>query len=195
MEEVWRDIEGYEGKYAVSNLGRVKSLERIDSLGRLVKEKILSPGNNGHGYLFVNLCRNGERKRYKVHRLVLSTFNPIENMENLDCNHLDENKENNNLNNLEWVTHKENINHGTRNDRVGEKLRGKFNTKKSLPIAQLTLEGKLVKAYKSSYDAQRIGGFDPGNINKCCKGKLKTYKGYRFMYLSEFLDKHNGIID
>ena len=122
MEEVWRTIVGYEGLYVVSNMGRVRSLERIDSLGRVVKEKILSPSKNGNeGYLFVYLYKNGKSKNHYIHRLVLSAFAPCENMENLEVNHLDENKENNNLNNLEWITHKDNQNYGTRNKRISEK--------------------------------------------------------------------------
>ena len=187
MEEIWRDIKNYEGKYAVSNLGRVKSLERTDSIGRRVNERILSPGKHGNGYLFVYLCEGGERKMYDVHRLVLMTFSPVENMENLDCNHLDENKENNHLSNLEWVTHKENCNHGTRNDRIAEKM---TNGKLSIPIAQLTQEGKFVKAWESSMDAER-GGFTQQNIIKCCKGRRKTHGGYRFMYLKDWLKEHN----
>ena len=184
-KEIWKDIVGYEGKYAVSNWGRVKSL--YNGRHKKFREKILSPGKHGNGYLFVNLYRNGEQKKYWVHRLILMTFNPVENMENLDCNHLDENKLNNRLENLEWCTHEENCNHGTRNKRAAEK--------KSIPIAQLALDGKLVNVYKSSMAAEREGGFTQQNINACCKGKLKTHGGYRFMYLSEYMDKYCGIIE
>ena len=189
--EIWRDIEGFEGRYQVSNMGRIKSLERVDSLGRRVNERILSPGKDGKGYLFVILCKGGERKRYFIHRLCLMTFNPHPDMENLQVNHIDENKTNNHLSNLEWTTCKENINHGTRNDRVAEM---NTNGKKSIPIVQLTIEGKFIKAWKSSRDAER-GGFTNSSIIACCKGKLKTHKGFRWMYLSEFLDKNCGIID
>ena len=182
IEEEWRTIKGYEGLYAVSSLGRVKSLGNDKSR----KEKILRPGKAEKGYLFVGLCRNGKPKWYKVHRLVLSTFNPIENMENLEVNHLDENKLNNNLSNLEWTTHENNINHGTRTLRAAEK--------NSIPIAQLTLDGKLVKAWKSSMDAEREGGFYTSGINACCKNKYSRegnniYKGYKWQYLSEYI--HN----
>ena len=181
MDEIWKDIEGYEGKYAVSNKGRVKSLERVDSLGRRVNEKILRPCKSGNGYLLIWLCKGGSRKLHYIHRLVLSTFNPCENSHELQVNHIDENTENNNLTNLEWVTCKENINHGTHNDRVAEK--------KSIPIAQLALDGKYIKSWKSSMDAQREGGFNRGHIIQCCKGRLKTHGGYKWQYLHDYISQ------
>ena len=181
--EIWCDVKGYEGKYQVSNMGRVKSLN-YRCTG---KERILKPLKRGNGYLFVLLYQGGKYKECFVHRLVLMTFNPCTDMENLDCNHLDEDKENNNLSNLQWTSHKENINYGTHNARVTEK--------NSIPIVQLSLEGKYIRSWKSSMDAERIGGFTNQNITECCKGKRKTHGGYKWMYLSEFMDKHNGIID
>lgn len=189
IEEIWKDIEGYNGKYQISNMGRVKSL--VDNHGKF-REKILRPSNDGWGYLFVYLYKGGEHKMHKVHRLVLMAFNPVADMDNLQINHIDENKTNNNLSNLEWCTCKENCNHGTRNDRVSEK---NTNGKNSIPIVQLSLNGHYIRSYKSSRDAQRIEGFNHSHIIKCCKGKYKTHKGYRFMYLSEYMDKNNGIID
>ena len=181
-KEIWKDVVDYEGRYQVSNMGRVKSL--VDSHGKF-REKILSLSKHGNGYLVVVLCKCGRHKVYCVHRLVLSTFNPMDNMENLECNHRDENKENNNLSNLEWTTHKENCNHGTRIARMAEK--------KSILIVQLTLDGKLVNVYKSSKEAER-GGFNQGNIIQCCKNKFNRednniYKGYKWQYLSEYI--HN----
>ena len=181
-KEIWCDVKGYEGLYQVSNWGNVKSL----NYKRTGKEKILRPCKDGNGYLYVVLFENGKYKLYKVHRLVLSTFSPIENSHELQVNHINECKTDNRLENLEWVTCKENCNHGTRNKRSGEK--------KSIPIVQLSLEGKYIRSWKSSHDAER-NGFDPSHIIKCCKGKYKTHKGYRFMYLSEYMDKYNGIID
>ena len=189
MNEIWKDIVNYEGLYQVSNWGRVKSLERVNSLGRRVNERILSPGKNGRGYLQVNLWKEGMFKIYTVHRLVLSTFSPIENMGNLDINHIDECKTNNHLSNLEWVTHKENINHGTRNKRIAEK---NTNGKKSIPIVQIDPStDKVVNVWESSMAAKRECGFNNSNIIKCCKGKLKTHKGYRFMHLKDWLKEHN----
>ena len=190
-EEIWRAIKGFEGLYEVSNLGRVKSLERVSSLGRRVNEKILSPGKDKDGYLFVILYRDGKHITYKSHRLVLSTFNPVENMENLEVNHMDEDKENNNLTNLEWCTRKENCNHGTRNARVSEKL---TNGKLSIPISQLSLDGKYIRSWKSASDAEREEGFNHGNIIQCCKNKFhregnNIYKGYKWQYLHVYM--HN----
>ena len=110
--EIWRDIQGYEGIYKISNLGRVKSLNRIDSLGRNVPEKIKAIVDNGNGYKVVNLKRNGKQKLFTIHRLVAKAFIP--NPDNLPCvNHKDENKANNYANNLEWCTHEYNNNYGT----------------------------------------------------------------------------------
>ena len=174
-EEIWCDVKGYEGLYQVSNKGKVKSL--YDGRHKIFREKILKPQKNGWGYLFVRLSKEGSNKMYTVHRLVLMTFDPNPDMENLQVNHIDEDKTNNRLENLEWVTCKENCNYGTHNDRVAEKL--------SLPIVQLTLDGKYIRSYKSSHEAEREGGFHPGNIIQCCKGKRKTHKGYKWQYLHE----------
>ena len=96
MEEIWRPIVGYEGKYEVSNLGNVKNVKT----GRILK-----PSSDYDGYLLVNLYDNG-RKMFKVHRLVLQTFLPIE--ENKEVNHKNHIKNDNRLENLEWCSHSEN---------------------------------------------------------------------------------------
>ena len=176
-EEVWKDIKGFEGRYAISNMGRVKSLN-YRCTG---KEGILKPGKTKRGYLYVTLAKEEKYTKHYIHRLVLQNFSPVENMSELQVNHKDENKTNNRLENLEWVTCKENCNHGTRNARAAEK--------KAIPIVQLTLDGKFVKDWKSIHAAEREGGFDQGNINNCLKGKLKTHKGYRWCYLHEYI--HN----
>ena len=182
-KEIWKDIVGYEGLYAVSNKGRVKSLGNDKSR----REKILILHKDKTGYLQVHLCRNGKPKWYTVHRLVLMTFAPCDNMKSLQVNHIDEDKTNNHLSNLEWCTCEENINHGTRTLRAAEKM---TNGKTSIAIAQLTKEGKFVKAWKSSHDAERECGFNPGAIIQCCKNKFhregnNIYKGYKWQYLHE----------
>lgn len=128
MEEQWKDIFYYDytkgewidyrGLYAVSSEGNVKSF-------KFGKEKILSPQKT-RDYLFVKLCKNGKKKQFKVHRLVAFLF--IENddqINKIEVNHIDENKINNSVSNLEWVTSKANCNHGTRNKRVSESNKGK----------------------------------------------------------------------
>ena len=175
MEE-WRAINGYEGLYEVSNMGRVKSL----NYRHTGKKHILKPGKDGWGYLFIYLCKEGSRKKYTIHRLVLTTYNPVENMDKLQVNHINEKKADNRLDNLEWMTCKENCNHGTRNARVAEK--------NSIPIVQLSLDGKYIRSWKSSHEAER-DGFNRGNINSCCKGRLKTHGGFRWCYLYSYISK------
>lgn len=105
--EIWKDIKGYEGIYQVSNLGNIKSLPRKYKNGRTEKEIIKKPSKLPKGYLRIPLCKNGKTKYYYVHRLVAETFIP--NLEKLPCiNHKDCKTANNNVDNLEWVSYKEN---------------------------------------------------------------------------------------
>lgn len=112
MQEVWKDIKGYEGLYQVSNLGRVKSLPKYYKNNYLSQEKILKPHKRKDGYLIVDLYKNRIRKPFRVHKLVMINF--IGESEKLDINHIDGNKENNNINNLEYCTRKENMIHAVK---------------------------------------------------------------------------------
>lgn len=111
-QEIWKDIAGFEGMYQVSNLGRVKSCERtVKSKGNGVKiqpERILKPAKNNCGYLFVVLCDNGVRKHYTVHRLVATAFIPNNDLFADTINHKDEDKTNNAVSNLEWLSNGDN---------------------------------------------------------------------------------------
>lgn len=186
--EVWRDIEGYEGLYQVSNWGRVRSMNYHHS----GKVTVLKQAKDIHGYLLVKLCKNGKQKTRTVHRLVAIAFIP--NPLNLpEVNHKDENKENNFVwvnddgtidlekSNLEWVTAKQNSNHGSRNQRVAESLTN--HPDKSKRVAQYTLDGTLVAVYPSTHEAARQTGFKQSSISACCRGKLKKHKGYIWKYI------------
>lgn len=174
--EVFRDIEGYEGLYQVSNLGNVKSL----NYGRTGEECILKPANDGKGYLFVNLCKNGKPKKYYVHRLVALAF--LLNPDNLkEINHKNEDKKDNCINNLEWCTHKYNSNYKTRNQRMIE-TKNKNGSLGEKPIIQYTKKGVEVGRYSGINEASRQTGIPFSNICKCCKGKLKSCGGFVWKY-------------
>ena len=109
-KEIWKDIEGYEGLYQVSNLGRVKSLDRIDCRGQHLKGKLIKPLPTKQEYVRVGLCKNGIRKHFMIHRLVAQAFIP----QHITVNHKDGNKSNNTVDNLEWLSQKENNIHAYR---------------------------------------------------------------------------------
>ena len=115
--EIWKDVVGYEGLYKVSNSGNVKNLERKIPYRyglRTIPERILKGNENERGYLYVVLYKNTKPQKHKIHRLVAQAF--IENPENKKCiNHIDGNKQNNSVDNLEWVTHSENMKHAADN--------------------------------------------------------------------------------
>ena len=167
--EIWKDIKGFEGVYQASNLGRIKSLERINVLGRRVKEKILKPLITRKGYYLIGLYKNSIQKFYYVHRLVWIAFNG-QIPEGYEINHLNEVKSNNRLENLNLVTHKENINFGTRTEKC------------SKSVLQFTLEDILIKEYPSINQVARETGFNQGNICGCCNGKRKTAHGFKWKY-------------
>lgn len=188
MEEVWKDIVGYEDKYQISNLGRIKSLK--DTHGNY-KERMLNPTPNLKGYLGQCISKNGIRKRVTIHRLVAETFIP--NPLNLpEVNHKDEDKSNNSVSNLEWCTKKYNINYGTGIKRRSNKIKGIKPSKNTIQavkeslskkVYQYTKEGKFIKRWDSTMEAERSGkGYNNTGISKCCIGKLKTYKGFRWSY-------------
>ena len=176
-EEIWKDIKGFEGIYQVSNLGRVKSLERFrkgkNGCLASVKEKILKPELTHNGYCLIGLCKNSKIKMYTVHRLVWIAFNG-QIPENMQVNHINEIKTDNRLENLNLMTCKENINYGT-----GIERRGK---KRSKSVLQFDLNDNLVMEYPSAMQVERELGFAQGYICNCCNGKYKTAYGYIWRY-------------
>lgn len=180
-KEIWKDVEGYEGLYQVSNLGRVKSLERIiehkGCYGGFyhVKGKILKPRTEKDGYFRIGLKKDRTQKFYRINRLVAKTFIP--NPNNLPVvNHKDENKENNVWTNLEWCTQLYNVNYG---DGINKR-----KLKRSIKIKQYDLNGNYIKTWDSINDAIRCYN---GNtqICQCCKGKRKQANGYKWKYADE----------
>ena len=166
MTEIWRDIDGYKGLYQVSNKGRVKSL-------KWGKERILRPGTNRLGYMFVCLYHDNMKKTVKLHRLVAQAFIP--NPDNLpEINHRDENKKNNCVENLEWCDRIYNLNYGTRNERI--------TGRPSIPIIQYSKDGVFIKEWPSSREVERVLGINNSHINACCRGKQKSAYDFIWRY-------------
>lgn len=172
MEE-WKDIEGYEGLYQISNYGRVKSL-------KYGKEKILKGGKVSSGYLQVGLCKDGKLVRKYIHRLVAEAFIP--NPNNYEqVNHKDEDKSSNIVLNLEWCDSKYNNNYGTRNQRSAEKQIN--DPKRSKKVDQIDkVSGEVIRKWESTMECDR-NGFNQGAVAACCNGLRKTHKGYIWRYI------------
>lgn len=177
--EEWKPIEGYEDRYEISNFGRVKSLERKDLNNHLLKERILKPKINRDGYSYLQLCYDGNKKGFFVHRLVAAAF--IDNPNGYPVvNHKDENKQNNYVSNLEWCTVLYNNRYGTKAIRTGEHY--------AKAVVQLTMEGDYIRTFKSLHDVYRKFGYAPINISRCCNHvpkKLSAY-GYKWLFESEY---------
>ena len=176
MKEIWKDIKGYEGLYQVSSFGRVKSFDSIDKLGRIRKGRILKGGKITHGYLKVKLYKNGIASHHRIHRLVAQAFIP--NPENKsEVNHIDEDKTNNMLSNLEWVTRNENNNHGTRNERASKTM--------SIPIIATNIKtGESTEFYGTNECARQLE-LHVSSITKVLKGRRRQTGGYTFKYKGE----------
>lgn len=181
MKEIWKDIKGYKGLYQISNLGNVKSLKRNIKLSnqygakfkKRVDEKILKQSINKYGYCSVILSKNNKNKWFSIHRLVALNFIP--NPNNYKCvNHKDENKQNNNVENLEWCTYKYNNNYGNRINKVREKTKKKIN--------QYDINNILIKSWNSIIEASNNLKINRHSIISCCKGKQKTAGGFKWQY-------------
>lgn len=168
--EVWKDVPGYEGLYQVSNLGRVKSLERWRKNGsgkQKIPERIMSQNAINRGYLMVQLSKNGVYKNVLVHRIVAEAF--VQNLNGLDTvNHINGNKTDNRSTNLEWVTRGDNLRHA-----FGTGLNG-ADHRKLIRVAQYDKDMNLIKIYPSMNEAARQTGVNEGNINR------GVYNGWKF---------------
>ena len=158
MEEIWKDILGYEGLYQVSNLGRVKSLERMvesPTGNYLIFSKILKPGKTNKGYSFVNLYKNKKPKSRTVHQLVAQAFlNHSPCKYEIVIDHINNNKEDNSLNNLQLVSHRENISKDTK--RKSSQYTGVTwhkNFKKWMSTIRINKTRKFLGYFKNEIDA------------------------------------------
>ena len=174
IEEIWKPIKGYEGLYEVSSLGRVKSLQRIDNNNHSLKEKIMIQ-HNKYGYQTICLSKHGKHQYFRVHRLVAQAFIPNPNNYTI-VNHIDENKQNNCVDNLEWCTQKYNVNHGTSIEKIKQHH--------SKPVYQYTMDGNLIHKWDSCMDIHRKLGYSQGNISACARGERNSCGGYIWKYAS-----------
>jgi hypothetical protein len=182
MEEIWKDIEGYEGLYQVSNLGRVRSVSRMIQrddkwIGKVItfyhKGRILRQAKTVDGYSQINLWKEGGCHTHRVHRLVAKAFIP--NPDNLETvNHKDENILNNRADNLEYLSVADNIRYGT------GIARRRLSKRK--PVEQLTKDGKHIAYYDGIIDASIATGAPRELIGKVCHGRKKTAGGYRWKF-------------
>lgn len=191
--EEWKDIEGYEGLYEISSLGRVRSLNYNHNPGEI---RVLKP-HDGR-YLRIELHKNGIRKWFSIHRLVAMAFLP--NTENYPCvNHKDENPHNNCLDNLEWCTISYNTSYGNgpkkawnsrrKNDPTSQWILKSLETKqknnannKEKPVIQKTKDNIIINVFKSASCAANYNDSFRKQINRCCLGQRKTAHGYKWEY-------------
>ena len=185
MKENWKDIAGYEGLYQVSNLGRIKSLERtVRTKGNGVKEysytlpeKVIRPHKQNSGYLVTDLCKNGVKKHHLVHRLVAEAFIPNDDIFATTVNHIDEDKTNNRADNLEWLSHGDNMRYSMKGE-TGREWEGRNHASKKVLCVET---GEI---FESTTKASRWLGFSSHVVSVSI---LKGYRagGYHWEYLKD----------
>ena len=177
--EEWRPVVDFEGLYEVSNMGRVRSLTRY--------KKVIKPIVTNSGYYQYQLWHNGTCRVGLAHRLVAQAF--IQNPDNKSVvNHIDENKLNNSVDNLEWVSHVENCRYGTAIARRTEHFdysKRRINNAGQIaacskPVAQYTKDGTFLRNWKSASECARETNISISSIRRAATGKLKTAGGFVF---------------
>lgn len=203
MEEIWKDIEGYAGKYKISNHGRVKMLGSYSD-GRTYKSSIKKTRFDRGGYEYTILTDwNGNTKTIKIHRLVATAFIP--NPSNKPCiDHIDCNRRNNYFENLRWVTYKENANNPLTREHLSNALkrvcesddtRRKRRESALLPknikarrvkiiksVCQFDKQGNFIKEFESITDAAKSVNGNTTSIVRNCKGKRPSAYGFVWKY-------------
>lgn len=169
-DEKWLPVYGYETIYLVSDCGRVRNI----TTGRILKATTTKTG-----YRRVTLYNGIERKSFLVHRLVAMAFIGVPNDPELQINHLDGDKSNNRIDNLEWCTQSENLAHsfkiGLRNYNLQQLL-----NKNRKRVRQLDMKGEPIREWESMSEAARQLGLSVSNICNCCAGRLNSTGGYRW---------------
>ena len=169
MEEIWKDIPGYEGLYQASNFGNIKRICYTNQFSSFSKEKILKQHYNEQGYLKIKLTKKGKPKTYRVHRLIAQTFIP--NPYGLkEINHIDSRRDNNCVNNLEWCDRKSNILHSVNKNRMHVK-----------PVRMIDNN----VCFKSIKEASNVTGICYNSIESCCRGLLKTAGKLKWEFIKE----------
>lgn len=193
MIETWKPIKDFENEYEISSLGRVKSLSRQRYNGKgyyMTEEKILKPTPDPKGYLRISLSKNGKKKTFKIHRLVAEAFIP--NPKNKEqINHINGIKNDNNVENLEWVTNGENQTHANKKGlRKAPKQNSHYEFdkphKNNKAVAQFDLNGNFIAEYFSLAQACRaVGGKSYSGISRVCRGEALTAYGYKWEFIKE----------
>lgn len=188
MQEIWKDIPGWEWQYQVSSIGRVKSFKKWNG-------NILSNCSDGNWYLIIKLCKDGKCKHMKIHRLVAITF--LTNTENkMTVNHKNGIRDDNNIDNLEWATYSENSLHAFRE--LGRQpfllwkkwplhpsfWRRWLLSKSSKPVCQLDINRILIKEFISATEASNLTWIERRNITACCRWKVKSAWWFAWSYKS-----------
>lgn len=194
MDEIWKDIPGFEGLYQVSNIGNIRSVRRVVRFGsqqRVVKQSNLRLFKKANGYLHVKIYKDGKQYTMYVHRLVAIAF-CSGYFDKADVNHKDGRKDNNIYSNLEWCTRSENQIHSVKvlhNNLGNRKICKKWNSK---PIVQLSIDGKKIKDWTSAFEVQRVLGISESAIRKCLYGDnqkgRRCYQsyGYKWVYAKDY---------
>lgn len=188
-KEVWKDIQGFNGKYRISNLGRVVSIKKT------IPPTLMNPCLNGAGYYVVRLSLNNKAKNFLLHRLIAESFIPNpQNKPHID--HIDGNPKNNAISNLRWVTPKENMNNpialerhrvkNRDNEHINRLRATAYNSRK---VAKLDCKGNIINVFISQSEAARTLNINISAVNQRCnkyKGTKKRQRYFTLCYYEDF---------
>ena len=184
QKEIFKSVKGYEGIYEISNYGRCRRISyKVDTETKMAQYGLphyLTPNFGEWGHVRYALCVNGETRMKLAHRMILEAFDIPNPLKKPHINHIDNDPTNNYIENLEWCTHSENMQHMIKSGRKVT-YRGKDHIE-SKEVHQYDKNMNLIAIYGSSGEASRETGFLSGHIREACRGKLKTYKGYIWKY-------------